>query len=79
MTNLHSKITYFDWFPFHTRMEASFGVIFTHCVYHFSLITLDDRNPQFLITLCITIRDEHDALFDLNTVRSRFTESSFYT
>ena len=30
----------------------------------FSLTTLNDYNPQFLITLCITIRDEHDALFD---------------
>ena len=32
--------------------------------FHFSLITLNDHNPQFLITLGIAIRDEHDALFD---------------
>ena len=31
---------------------------------HFSLITLNDHNPQFLITLCIEIHDEHTALFD---------------
>ena len=30
----------------------------------FSLITLTDHNPQFLNTMCITIRDEHDAIFD---------------
>ena len=29
-----------------------------------SLITLNDHKPQNLITLCITIRDEEDALFD---------------
>ena len=40
-----STDTYFDWFPLHTWMEASFGVIFTHGVYqnvtgfHVSLIT----------------------------------------
>ena len=28
-----STITYFDWFPIHTRMEASFRVILTHGVY----------------------------------------------
>ena len=27
-----------------------------------------DHNPHFLITLCITIRDYHDALLDLNTL-----------
>ena len=32
--------------------------------FHFSLITLNDHNPQFLITLCITIRDEQHVLFD---------------
>ena len=51
-------------------MEASFGDIFTHGAYqnmtdfHFSLTTLNDYNPQFLITLCIKIHDEHIALFD---------------
>ena len=40
-----STTTYFDWFPLHTWMEASFGVNFTHGVYQnvtgfqFSLIT----------------------------------------
>ena len=28
-----STVTYFDWFPLHTRIEASFGVNFTHGVY----------------------------------------------
>ena len=61
MTNVHSvqlrTLTGF-------RLEASFGVIFTHGVFqnvtglHFSL------NTQILITLCITIGNEHDALFD---------------
>ena len=32
--------------------------------FHFSLMTLNDQNPQFLITLCIKIHDEHIALFD---------------
>ena len=46
------------------HLEASFGVIFPHGVYqnvngfHFSL------KPQFLISLCITTRKEHDELFD---------------
>ena len=31
--------------------------------FHFSLITLNDHNPQFMITL-IKIHDEHIALFD---------------
>ena len=81
-----STITYFDWFPLHTQMEASFGVILLtvytkilHLFPLFSLITLNDHNPQFLITLYITIRDEHDALLDQNTVRSRFTENTFCT
>ena len=47
--------------------------------FHFPLITLYDHNLQFLITLCITIRDEQDALFDFNTVRPRFTENTLYT
>ena len=53
-----STITYFDWFLHHTRKEASFGVFFTHGVYqifftgfHFSLVTLNDHNPQFFITM----------------------------
>ena len=33
-----STITYFDWFPLHTQMEASFGVIFTHGVYENALL-----------------------------------------
>ena len=40
---------------------------------------LNDHNPQFLITLYITSRDEHDAPFDYNTVLSRFTENTLYT
>ena len=32
--------------------------------FHFSLIARNDHNPQYLITLCIKIRDEHIALFD---------------
>ena len=32
--------------------------------FHFSLFTLNDLNPQFLITLCIKIHDKHNALFD---------------
>ena len=35
-----STITYFDWFPLHPRMEASFGVIFIHGVYQNSLQAL---------------------------------------
>ena len=48
-------------------MKTSFGAIFTHGEYeklHKASTFLNDHNPQFLITLCITIRDEHDDLFD---------------
>ena len=47
--------------------------------FQFSLITLNDQNPQFLILLCIKIHDEHIALFDYNTVRSRLTDNTLYT
>ena len=33
-----STITYFDWFPLHTRMEASFRIILNHGVYQNSLL-----------------------------------------
>ena len=54
LTNLHF---------IHFRDESLVGLtVLTG--FHFSLIALNDNNPQFLIKLCITIRDEHDALFD---------------
>ena len=49
------------------RLESFLLTVYTKILYWFSLfslITLNDHDPQFLITLCITIRDEHDALFD---------------
>ena len=49
------------------RLESFLLMVHTKIPYWFPLlflITLNDHNPQFLITLCITIRDEHDALFD---------------
>ena len=49
------------------RLESFLLTVYTTILFWFplfSLITLNDRNPQFLITQRITIRDEHDALFD---------------
>ena len=49
------------------RLESFLLTVYTKIFYWFplfSLITLNDHNPQFLNPLCITIRDEHDALFD---------------
>ena len=49
------------------RLESFLLTVYTEILYWFplfSLITLNDHNPQFLIALCITIRDEHDALSD---------------
>ena len=49
------------------RLESFLLTVYTKYLYWlplFSLITLNDHNPQFLITLCITSCDEHDALFD---------------
>ena len=46
------------------RLESFLLTVYTEILYWFplfALITLNDHNPQFLITLCITIRDEHDA------------------
>ena len=63
------------------RLESFLLTIFTKIfllVSTFPSNSLNDHNPHFLITVCITIRDEHDALFDYNTVRSRFTENTFY-
>ena len=66
-----STITYFDWFPLHTRMETSFRVILTHGVYQNSLLFstflsyyAQRSQSAILITLGITIRDEHDEFFD---------------
>ena len=49
-----STITYFDWFPLHTRIKEK----------HRLVLILLTVCTEILITLCITIRDEHDALFD---------------
>ena len=38
------------------------------------MLVLLTVSTKILITLCITTRDEHKALFDYNTVHSRFTE-----
>ena len=49
------------------RLESFLLTVYTKILYWFplfSLTTLNVHNPQVLITLCITIRDEHDALFD---------------
>ena len=43
-------------------MEAILGWKFS-TGFHFSLITLNDWDPQFLITLCIKMRDKHTVLF----------------
>ena len=48
-------------------LESFLLTVYTKILYWFppfSPITLKDHNPQFLITLCITIRDEHDSLFN---------------
>ena len=72
MTTLHSLQlrTLTDFLFTHEwkhRSESFLLTVYTklfHWFPLFSLITLNDHNPHFLITLCITIRDEHDALFD---------------
>ena len=72
MTTLHSlqlrTLTGFhftqEWLH---RLESFLLTMYTKILNWFRLfylITLNDHNPQILITLCITIRDEHDALFD---------------
>ena len=43
------------------RLESSLLTVYTKMFFwfpFFSLFTFNDRNPQFLVTLCITIRDE---------------------
>ena len=67
MTTLHSlqlrTLTSFHFtHEWKHRLESFLLTVYTKLL--FSLITLNDHNPQFLITLCITIRDEHGALFD---------------
>ena len=66
MTTLHSlQLRTLTGFHFtHERKHRLESFLLTVYTKLFSLITLNDHNPQFLITLCITIRDEHDALFD---------------
>ena len=67
MTTLHS-LQLRTLTGFHFTHEWKQRYFYSQCVpksgFQFSLITLNVHNPHFLITLCVTIRNEHDALFD---------------